>query len=151
MTTETKHDRRRDAVLEIAAAYEAAFNSNDARAMNSLFTDDATFVNFGGELVFGKEPLHQAQAAVFDRGGVLEHIHVRYLTEAVAFPDHDSALVHLRQRSARADRTLVDAMPDPMEGILTLVLVLTASGDWRIRAGQNTPVTTTSSRDGVRR
>lgn len=133
-------DAPQEAVLAVATAYETAFNTNDAAAMNALFTEDTTFVNFNGNLVFGAGPLHRAQAFVFDPGGALEDVYVRYLVEAVAFPVPECAIVHLRQRSSQADGTVIDAAPDPMEGILTLVLVRGEDDRWRIRAGQNTPV-----------
>jgi len=131
----------RDEIIAVVAAYEKAFNDNDARGMNSLFTDDTTFVNSGGNLVFGSEQLHRAQARVFEPGGALASITVRYLVESVAFLAPDIAVAHARQRSAEANGAHSNADPDPMESILTLALMRDDAHGWRIRVGQNTPVT----------
>ena len=131
----------RDEIISVIAAYEKAFNDNDAHGMNALFSDDTIFVNFGGNLVFGSEQLHRAQALVFDPGGALENISVRYLVESVLFLTPDIAVAHTRQRSAEADGTLWTGDTDPMQSILTLVLVRDQEHGWSIRVGQNTPVT----------
>ncbi|PRX51491.1 uncharacterized protein (TIGR02246 family) [Prauserella shujinwangii] len=132
-----------DDVAAVVAEYESAFNRNDARAMNRLFAEDAIFVNFAGTLVFGAEPLYRAQAAVFDRGGALEHVQVRYLIESLVFLTPEVAVVHARQRSAGPDG---GDPGDPMAGILQLTLLRGTGGRWRIRVGQNTPVAARTGR-----
>ncbi|TDC38171.1 DUF4440 domain-containing protein [Actinomadura sp. KC345] len=77
-TERSEHDQ----LAAVVESYESAFNGNDAEAMNALFSEDAVFVNFGGNLVFGAELLYRAQAHVFAPGGALENISVRYLVES---------------------------------------------------------------------
>jgi uncharacterized protein (TIGR02246 family) len=126
----------RKEIAEIVASYETAFNGNDAKAMNALFSDDTIFVNFGGNLVFGAEDLYRAQAFVFDPGGPLENVEVRYLVESIRFLTPDIAVAHTRQQSA----DLTSGATDQMASIFTLVLMRDEQRRWRIRVGQNTPV-----------
>ncbi|MBW1598880.1 SgcJ/EcaC family oxidoreductase [Streptomyces sp. JJ38] len=126
-------------VAEIVTRYEAAFNENDARAMNALFTSDAVFVNFSGTLVFGADRLYEAQSLVFAEGGPLADITVRYTIENFALLTPEVAVAHARQRSVESDGQAENAS-DPMEGILTMTLIRDAAGQWRIRMAQNTPV-----------
>ncbi|WP_030106457.1 SgcJ/EcaC family oxidoreductase [Actinoalloteichus caeruleus] len=120
--------------------YEHAFNTNDARFMNDLFADDPVFVTFGGNLVDGKEELYRAQAAVLAPGGVLEHTSVSYTVERITRLDTGVAVIHARQRTRHSGTTDERAGKDPMESVLMLVAQLDDRG-WRIRIGQNTPVT----------
>lgn len=124
----------------LIGAYEQAFNTNDARAMNDLFAAEPIFVNFGGQLVYGKEDLYRAQEFVFGPGGPLEHVRVRYLVLSTIFLSTEVAVVHSRQRSLTADGALLDADADPLEAMFAVVLTRDG-GPWRIRVGQNTPVT----------
>ncbi|TDC94305.1 SgcJ/EcaC family oxidoreductase [Actinomadura sp. 7K507] len=137
----TSEAAKHDQVTEVVQSYESAFNRNDAKAMNALFSEDTVFVNFGGNLVFGADLLYQAQAHVFAPGGALEGIHVRYSVESVLFLSPDIAVVHARQRSATAGDRLSTTDKDPMESILQMTLMQDVQGRWRVRAAQNTPVT----------
>ncbi|MDT0441824.1 SgcJ/EcaC family oxidoreductase [Streptomyces johnsoniae] len=129
-------------IADVVRRYGAAFNGNDARAMNALFSRDAIFVNFGGGLVFGAEQLYRAQAFVFAPGGVLEHVRVTYQIESTVFLTRGIAVVHARQRTADADGRPVEARDgDPMEAVLMMTLVRDEEDGWRVRAAQNTPVT----------
>ncbi len=137
--TGTNPPDARDEIAEVVRRYEAAFNENDATGMNALFTGDAVFVNFSGNIVFGAEDLLRAQAFVFSPGGPLEDVKVRYTIESLVFLADDIAVTHARQRTLGADRPATTGDPDPMEGVFMAVLVHDSTG-WRIRVGQNTPV-----------
>ncbi|MEU2872781.1 SgcJ/EcaC family oxidoreductase [Streptomyces olivoreticuli] len=126
-------------IADVVARYETAFNQNDTRAMNSLFSPDAIFVNFSGNLVFGADRLYQAQSFVFANGGPLADIAVRYTIESIVFLTPEVGVAHARQRSAGADGQM-EAGRDPMAGILTMTLMRDAAGEWHIRLAQNTPV-----------
>ncbi|WP_225732611.1 SgcJ/EcaC family oxidoreductase [Nocardia sp. JCM 34519] len=120
---------------ELLTRYERAFNDNDAAAMNALFTEACTFVNFSGKLVDGRAELLAAQKFVFDDGGPLTGVSVSY--EPVKTIELSASLVQIvaRQRT----RGHIGPEPDPMHGII----ILTARrdhADWRIHVGQNTPV-----------
>ncbi|NNH74804.1 SgcJ/EcaC family oxidoreductase [Nocardia uniformis] len=119
--------------LHLLAQYENAFNTNDADAMNALFWDDCTFVNFSGALVTDRSELLAKQRFVFAAGGPLHNISVRYGHEATVPLAPTVVQIVARQRTR-------DGI-DPMHG----VLILTAekrNTEWRIRLGQNTPVST---------
>ncbi|WP_250008057.1 SgcJ/EcaC family oxidoreductase [Actinoplanes sp. M2I2] len=126
-------------LIELIKQYEAAFNSNDAYAMNELFATDPVFVNFAGHMVLDKGVLLKAQQAVFSEGGPLADIDVSYTVERVTYLASDIAAVHSRQQSQRPDRGAHDRQNDPMEAVFLVVLRRTEAG-WRIVLGQNTPV-----------
>ncbi|ASR37750.1 DUF4440 domain-containing protein [Prauserella marina] len=135
MNTETDH-----ALNDLVRHYEHAFNTNEAKSMNDLFADDPIFVNFGGNLVDDKEALYRAQAFVFDQGGPLENLSVSYTVESITHLAEGLAVVHARQRALRSGAASAGPREDPMEAILLIVAQLD-DGGWRIRIGQNTPVT----------
>ena len=126
-------------LIEVIEQYEAAFNSNDAYAMNDLFAPDPVFVNFAGDMVLDKGVLLRAQQAVFSEGGPLAGIDVSYTVEKVTYLASDVAAVHSRQRSQPPNRTATDRRNDPLEAVFLAVLRRTEAG-WRIVLGQNTPV-----------
>ncbi len=127
------------AVLDLLSRYETAFNANDPDTMASLFTEDCTFVNFGGAVALGRSDLHRAQSQVFAAGGPLEAVEVTYSPEHATLLGADHAVVHARQRTMTPNGGILS--DDPMEAVFTLVLARTDEG-WRIRMGQNTPVRT---------
>ncbi|MCP2237722.1 YybH family protein [Prauserella halophila] len=120
--------------------YEHAFNTNDAKSMNDLFVDDPIFVNFGGNLVDDKESLYRAQAFVFGPGGPLENLSVSYTVEKITDLPEGLAAIHARQRTLRSDADAEDQRTDSMEAIFLVVAEL-VDGTWKIKIGQNTPVT----------
>lgn len=134
----SNHDDRRK-ITDVVARYETAFNTNDAAAMNALFTEDTAFVNIAGTLVNGADALYRSQAFVFGDGGPLAEVKVDYEVESLAFLAPDVAVVHARQHSVddRKHPTATDT--DLGESIVVFVLVRGAQG-WRIRVGQNTAV-----------
>ncbi|MET0386625.1 MAG: SgcJ/EcaC family oxidoreductase [Polyangiales bacterium] len=127
------------AVHALLARYEAAFNSKRPDEINALFTEDASFVNFGGNLVRGREALHRAQSVVLGPGGPLEHARVRYTVESTVFLTPEVAVLHARQRSAGSAADQVETTRDPLHAIFVIVAQKRANG-WLIRTGQNTPV-----------
>lgn len=128
------------ALNDLIKRYEYAFNTNDAKFMNDLFVDDPVFVNFGGNLVNDKEALYQAQLFVFGPGGPLESTRVSYTVERITHLTDALAVIHARQRTLVFEDDVEGDRKDPMEAIF-LVLAEWADGSWRIKIGQNTPVT----------
>lgn len=128
------------ALVELVENYERAFNANEAGVMNDLFASDPVFVNFGGRLVRGKESLYRSQALVLGPGGPLEEVSVGYAVESVTHLAPGLAAVHARQRTAPSGTDDVERSGDPMEAMFLIVAEL-VEGEWRIRIGQNTPVT----------
>lgn len=128
------------ALNDLIKHYEHAFNTNDAKSMNDLFADDPVFVNFGGTLVEDKESLYRAQEFVFGPGGPLEDLRVSYTVESITHLAAGLAVVHSRQRTLRTGTAAPERSRDPMEAIFMVVAQL-ADAEWRIKIGQNTPVT----------
>ncbi|NYH78428.1 uncharacterized protein (TIGR02246 family) [Actinopolyspora biskrensis] len=128
------------ALADLVESYEHAFNANEAGAMNDLFANDPVFVNFGGKLVRGKESLYRSQSAVFGPGGPLEDVSVDYTVESVTHLAPGLAAVHARQRTARSEAGGAEWSGDPVEAMFMVIAEL-VDGEWRIRIGQNTPVT----------
>ncbi|GAA5043046.1 SgcJ/EcaC family oxidoreductase [Nocardia callitridis] len=120
---------------DVIVAYESEFNANDAAAMNALFTPDCTFVNFGGVLVDGRSDLLIAQKLVFDEGGVLQDISVTYTVERIIELTPNLCQIVAQQRTKGREQ----AESDPMHSRLVLTTQL-IDNTWRIRTGQNTPV-----------
>ncbi|MFD4406897.1 YybH family protein [Nocardia sp. NPDC058499] len=123
--------------LNLLVRYEDAFNGNDADSMNALFWEDSTFVNFGGGLVTDRDELLAKQRFVFAPGGPLHDVDVTYRHEVTVELTPTVVQIVARQRT----RDSTDPAHDPMHG----VIILTAEfrdDDWRIRTGQNTPVST---------
>ncbi|WP_330228665.1 SgcJ/EcaC family oxidoreductase [Nocardia sp. NBC_00508] len=126
-----------NAALPLLVRYEDAFNANDADSMNALFWEDSTFVNFGGGLVIGRGELLVKQRLVFAPGGPLHEVSVAYQHEVTIELTPTVAQMVARQRT----RDSVDPTRDPMHGVIILTAEL-RDGEWRIRTGQNTPVST---------
>ncbi|UFS99638.1 SgcJ/EcaC family oxidoreductase [Nocardia huaxiensis] len=120
---------------DLLVRYEDAFNANDADAMNALFWEDRTFVNFSGSLVTDRDELLAKQRFVFAPGGPLHGVDVRYQQEATVALTPTVVQIVARQRGKDSD----DAAQDPMHGVIILTAELRGD-DWRIRTGQNTPV-----------
>lgn len=127
------------ALHDLLARYEAAFNEKRPDEMGALFTEDASFVNFGGSLVRGREALQRAQSVVLGPGGPLERVRLRYSVENLVFLAADIAVLHARQRSASTQADQLSSTRDPQHAIFVIVAEKRASG-WLIRSGQTTPV-----------
>ncbi|MGW6728173.1 SgcJ/EcaC family oxidoreductase [Nocardia sp. NPDC055029] len=124
-----------DAAVRVLERYEGAFNSNDADGMNALFWEDSTFVNFSGSVAAGRDELLTKQRFVFGANGPLHDVNVHYHLEKTIELAPTFVQVVARQRTRGSD----DSAPDPMHGVIILTLEQRAS-EWRIRTGQNTPV-----------
>jgi uncharacterized protein (TIGR02246 family) len=110
-----------------------AWTRHDAKAYAALFTEDCDVVNIVGWWWKGRAELEQkltgAFTAVFRESQLtITEVQVRFLSPAIA-------LAHARWTMSGA-RT-PPGMPEPREGIQTLVLNKTA-GQWLIAGFQNT-------------
>lgn len=124
-----------EAAVRVLAQYEGAFNANDADGMNALFWEDSTFVNFSGSVAANRDDLLAKQRFVFGVGGPLHDVSVHYHLEKTIELAPDFVQVVARQRTRGSD----DPAQDPMHGVVILTLEQRES-TWRIRTGQNTPV-----------
>jgi len=126
-----------NAAVNLLVRYENAFNTNDADSMNALFWDDSTFINFGGGLVNDRDELLAKQRFVFAPGGPLHGVTVHYKHEATI--ELTPSIMQLVARQRTRDST--DPAHDPMHGMIILTAEF-RDDEWRIRTGQNTPVST---------
>ena len=122
-------------VRALAANWEQAWNQHDMKALASLLTEDADFVNVAGHHWKGRpeiearhlERLNQFKDSVWTLG-----------TMTVEFLKPDVALAHLDWR-LKGDTDPDGTARKPRSGVFTW-LVLKRDGQWQIRAAQNTNV-----------
>jgi uncharacterized protein (TIGR02246 family) len=120
-------------VRAVVAQWEQAWNQHDMRALASLFTTDADFVNVGGRHWKGQEQIreqHQARINQFKSSiWTTKFVSVQFL-------EPDIALAHINW--VLEGDTDPDGTARPARGGV-FTWILTKSGtSWRIRAAQNT-------------
>lgn len=124
-------------VADVVARYEAAFNGNDANAMNALFHRRHDLRERRGQ------PRIRVRVLVPGAGVRLRRATARGLRQVHHREHHlpatRVAVAHARQRPATADGTLKSVDAENKESIVMFVLSRTATG-WQIRVGQNTMV-----------
>jgi len=120
----------------IAANYERAWNKHDMKALNSLVTEDADFVNVGARHWKGRKEIeaqHTARLSQFMES-TWENKKV-----TVQFLKRDIALVHVNW-AIKGDKNPDLSPREPREGVFTWI-VIKQKGNWQIRAAQNTNLT----------
>jgi uncharacterized protein (TIGR02246 family) len=126
------------AIEAIARRHVQAWNSHDQAAFESLFTEDADFVNVLGQRAHGRVQI----------GADFGHIHRTFMrnTEITIEPplvraigDH-TAIAHIRWTMTGMERVPGWNTPDIRHGLLTYVAV-GRNGEWKITALQNTEET----------
>jgi uncharacterized protein (TIGR02246 family) len=121
------------AVRELAARWEQAWNHHDMKQLASLMTDDADFVNVGARHWKGRpeiEAEHSSRLPQF-RDSVWSTNSI-----AVQFLEPGLGLVHVNW-TMKGDREPDGTLRSPRSGLFTWVVVK-RSGEWLIRAAQNT-------------
>ena len=121
------------AIRKLEVQQQEAWNSHDARAYASLFTEDGDCVNVVGWWWKGRPEIEQkltaAYAFVFAQSVLtIGQVDVRFLT-----PEMAVAHVRWTMTGARTPHSL----PKPEQGIQTQVLQK-SSGNWLIAVFQNT-------------
>lgn len=119
----------------IATNYERAWNKHDMKALNSLVTEDADFVNVGAKHWKGRKEIeaqHTARLSQFIES-TWENKKV-----TVQFLKRNIALVHINW-AIKGDKNPDGSPREPREGVFTWV-VIKQNGNWLIRAAQNTNV-----------
>jgi uncharacterized protein (TIGR02246 family) len=126
-----KADNDEQAIRDLVAARETAWNAGDTAAYAQLLTDDADIVSATGRPARGRDALlklfAEQHANVF--AGVRTHTsvtHVRSLSPGVALADVDYRLEGGR----------VDAI---RKGIMAFIVRKDTSGRWRISAIRSIP------------
>ncbi|WP_326837655.1 SgcJ/EcaC family oxidoreductase [Amycolatopsis rhabdoformis] len=126
---------QREEVLAVLGRLADAWNSGDATAYASLFTEDADYVTFFGMRLPGRELIESSHQALFQ--GPLRGSTIGGMGGAsVRFPADGVAVVVSGGGSALDGG---DAVAQGRESTVTFVLVRSETG-WLITAFQNTRV-----------
>lgn len=129
------------AIRKIVALFELAWNHHDMNVLGPITTEDVDFVNVAGLHWKGRSQVvkeHALRHQVRFKNSVMSCKEIR-----VQFIQHDVALVHIEWET-KGDLDF-DLKPwPPRKGIFSSLLLKT-SGNWFIRAAQNTDSTTTKS------
>jgi len=125
----------RAAIEAIAKRHQQSWNTHDQSAFESLFTEDADFVNVLGQRAHGRSQI----------GADFGNIHRTFMrnTEITMEPplvraigDH-TAIAHIRWTMTGMERVPGWNVPDVRHGLLIYVAV-ERNGEWKITALQNT-------------
>lgn len=117
------------AVRQVFAAMEDAWNRGDADAFGACFTADATYTTFMGTVYRGRADIADGHRALFAKAlkgttMVNELTGVRFVTSDVAVVTGRGDVGHKRPRT--------------LPKVQTYTLVREAGGEWRIAAFHNT-------------
>ena len=124
------------AISQVEARWQDAWNRHDMDALAGLFTDDATFIQVNGRRWDGPAEIkknHVALHAMMFKESVWANhdTDIRFLTP-------DVAVVH-QTWGMRGDRNPDGSPRQPRDGIFTQVFVK-RDGKWLITAAQNTNI-----------
>lgn len=120
-------------IRAIAARWEHAWNTHDMKALAALFTDDADFVNVGARHWKGRSEIQAQHAA---RLGQFKESVWTNRAVSIQILKPGFALVHVTW-SMRGDKDPDGTAREPRDGLFTWI-VMEQSGNWLIRAAQNT-------------
>jgi uncharacterized protein (TIGR02246 family) len=126
-----------DTPESIPEAFAAAWNRKDARALASIFDDDAEFVNVVGLWWHDRAAIEQAHAYGFER--IFPDSTLKLLRVTVKQLRDDVAVVHARMRLTGQSPAGEEDAPRPRTNVFTFVIHRTPTG-WRCAAAQNTDV-----------
>jgi uncharacterized protein (TIGR02246 family) len=123
------------AIEAIARRHVQAWNSHDQAGFESLFTDDADFVNVLGQRAHGRAQI----------GADFGQIHRTFMrnTQITVEPpivralDERTAIAHIRWSMTGMERVPGWNVPDVRHGMLLYVAV-ERGGEWKISVVQNT-------------
>jgi len=124
-------------IREVVWRWDAAWNSHDMKAMATLLTEDADFINVAGLHWKGRSQIESEHAErhrtnLKESISATRHIGVQILAPTIA-------LVHI-DWSISGDKDFDGTPRSPREGIFTWVMEK-IDGAWLIRAAQNTNTT----------
>jgi len=122
-------------IRAIATSWQSAWNAHDMKALFTLVTPDADFVNVGGKHWKGREQIeagHTLRLSQFQES--------TWTTKSVTVQllKPDIALVHV-DWSIVGDKDPDGTARKPREGLFTWI-VTKHGGHWLIRAAQNTNI-----------
>lgn len=132
---QSEYSAAKGAIEAIARRHVQAWNTHDQAAFESLFTDDADFVNVLGQRAHGRAQI----------GADFGHIHRTFMRNTEIkmeapivrqIGDH-TAIAHMRWSMTGMERVPGWNVPDIRHGMLLYVAV-ERGGEWKITVVQNT-------------
>ena len=125
-----------NAIREIQARWDDAWNRHDVKALSSLVAEDVRFVNVSGAVLTGRGEFEQLQARTH---AMQFKESVRAVTGTdIKFLTPDIAVAHVRW-GMRGDKDLDGTPRPPRNGVMMQVL-MKRNGKWAVVAAQNTNV-----------
>lgn len=132
---QAEYSEAKVAIEAIARRHQQAWNTHDRAAFESLFTDDADFVNVLGQRAHGRGQI----------GADFGNIHRTFMrnTEITMEPPlvraigDRTAIAHIRWTMTGMERVPGWNVPEVRHGMLIYVAIERA-GEWKITALQNT-------------
>lgn len=114
-----------------------AWNHHDAKAYSDLFTADADVVNVVGWWWQGRPEIERKLTAAYawmfkDSALTITDVQVRFVTSQIAIAHVRWSMIGARPPSG---------IPEPRQGLQTLVMQKDDAGEWLIGALQNTETT----------
>ena len=125
-----------NAIREIQARWDEAWNRNDVAALSSLVAEDVRFVNVAGQVLTGRAEFERLQTrthAMQFKGSVrtVAGTDIKFLTA-------DIAVTHVRW-GMRGDKDPDGTPRQPRNGVMMQVL-MKRDGKWSVVAAQNTNI-----------
>lgn len=124
------------AALEgIMRKHQQAWNTHDRAAFESLFTEDADFVNVLGQHTQGRSRIGQDFEQIHRT--FMRNTAIQIESSAVRVIDSQTAVAHVRWSMTGMEKVPGWNVPDVRHGILLYVAVK-REGEWKISVVQNT-------------
>jgi len=125
-----------NAIREIQARWDEAWNRNDVKALSSLVADDVRFVNVAGQVLASRAEFEALQSRTH---AMQFKDSVRTVTDTtIKFLTPDIAVAHVRWGMG-GDKDPDGAPRKPRNGVMMQVL-MKRNGQWTVVAAQNTNV-----------
>ena len=125
-----------NAIREIQARWDDAWNRNDVKALSSLVTEDVRFVNVTGQVLTGRGEFEQLQTRTH---AMQFKESVRTVTGTdIKFLTPDIAVAHVKW-GMRGDKDPDGTSRQPRNGVMMQVL-MKRDGKWAVVAAQNTNI-----------
>jgi len=125
-----------NAIREIQARWDEAWNRNDVKALSSLVADDVRFVNVAGQVLASRAEFEALQSRTH---AMQFKDSVRTVTDTtIKFLTPDIAVAHVRWGMG-GDKDPDGTPRKPRNGVMMQVL-MKRNGQWTVVAAQNTNV-----------
>ncbi len=127
-----------ESVTALLRSFEAAWAQRDADRLASLFTDDADYIDFAGDLLRGRDTIAGAHAAVL--AGPLARSTFTF-TDAQAAPLGSGVVLVITNWKLEGQQRSDGSAVATRRGIITFIVLeqdSRAATRFAIRAGQNT-------------